>query len=94
MYQPGLLAVDFLMLTGFFFFSPDNQFRVKLEDIVGQQNKHSILKPKDHHGCAVKVTKLKEEKAQLKTKMEEVKDDQCVMQHKRMQMETEIANLR
>ncbi|XP_051917955.1 ankyrin repeat domain-containing protein 26-like [Hippocampus zosterae] len=72
----------------------DNQFRVKLEDIVGQQNKHAILKPKDHHGCAVKVTKLKEEKAQLKTKMEEVKDDQCVMEHKRMQMETELANLR
>ncbi|XP_077424556.1 ankyrin repeat domain-containing protein 26-like isoform X2 [Vanacampus margaritifer] len=72
----------------------DNPFKMKLDDIVSQQNKHPILKPKDHQGCAEKVTKLKEEKAQLKNKMEEVKDDQCVMQHKRMQMESELSNLR
>ncbi|XP_049578526.1 ankyrin repeat domain-containing protein 26-like isoform X4 [Syngnathus scovelli] len=72
----------------------DNQFRVKLEDFVSQPIKHPVLKSTDHHGCSVKVTKLKEETAQLKSRMEEAKDDHCVMEHKRMQMEAELANLR
>ncbi|KAM9814963.1 uncharacterized protein ACBT44_009951 isoform 2-T2 [Syngnathus typhle] len=72
----------------------DNQFRVKLEDFVSQPIKHPILKSTDHHGSSVKVTKLKEETAQLKSRMEEAKDDHCVMEQKRMQMEAELANLR
>ncbi|XP_037109200.1 ankyrin repeat domain-containing protein 26-like [Syngnathus acus] len=72
----------------------DNQFRVKLEDFVSQPIKHPILKSTDHHGSSVKVTRLKEETAQLKSRMEEAKDDHCVMEHKRMQLEAELANLR
>ncbi|XP_077373593.1 ankyrin repeat domain-containing protein 26-like isoform X3 [Festucalex cinctus] len=72
----------------------DNSFKMKLDNVVSQQNKHPILKPKDHQVCADKVTKLKEEKAQLKNQLEEAKDDQCVMEHKLMQMESDISNLR
>ncbi|XP_019748870.1 plectin-like isoform X2 [Hippocampus comes] len=58
----------------------DHQFRAKLDD---------ILRPKDHHGCAEKVTKLKE----VKLQSEEMKDGQCV-EHKRVQKESELTNLR
>ncbi|XP_077567363.1 ankyrin repeat domain-containing protein 26-like isoform X1 [Stigmatopora nigra] len=70
----------------------ERPFKVKMEDIP--PHKLASLRPKDHHACAVKMNKLKNEKADLKTKMEEVKDGQCAMEHKHMQMETEITNLR
>ncbi|XP_077372477.1 uncharacterized protein LOC144015900 [Festucalex cinctus] len=72
----------------------DNPFKMKLDNIMSQQNiKHPILKPNDHQGYADKVTKLKEEKAQLNNKME-VKDGQCVMEHKLMQRGKDLSNLR
>ncbi|XP_057693320.1 ankyrin repeat domain-containing protein 26-like [Corythoichthys intestinalis] len=70
----------------------ERPFKIKMEDMP--QHKLPILRPKDHHACAVKMSKLKSEKADLRSKMEEVKDGQCVMEHKHMQMETEITNLR
>ncbi|XP_061678112.1 ankyrin repeat domain-containing protein 26-like isoform X2 [Syngnathoides biaculeatus] len=72
----------------------ERPFKMKLDAFMGQQNKLPVLKPKDHHSCAEKLTKLKNEKAELKNKIEEVKDDQCAMEHKHMQMENEITNLR
>ncbi|XP_061533927.1 ankyrin repeat domain-containing protein 26-like [Phycodurus eques] len=72
----------------------ERPFKMKLDGFMGQQNKLPILKPKEHHSCAGKMTKLKTEKAELKNKIEEVKDDQCAMEHKQMQMESEITNLR
>ncbi|XP_077424560.1 uncharacterized protein LOC144053700 isoform X3 [Vanacampus margaritifer] len=58
----------------------DSPYKVRLEGIVSQQNKH--------HCCSEKMAKLKEEKAQLKSQMEEVDDDDDD-EHKCMQMENE-----
>ncbi|XP_061750551.1 ankyrin repeat domain-containing protein 26-like isoform X3 [Nerophis ophidion] len=75
--------------------SKDPARKFILDEIASQQSKHPILKPKDAHGSrAGVVSKLKNDNAELKNQLEEVKDDKCVMEHKEMEMQSEIADLR
>ncbi|XP_061780858.1 ankyrin repeat domain-containing protein 26-like isoform X1 [Nerophis lumbriciformis] len=75
--------------------SKDPARKFILDEIASQQSKHPILKPKDPHGSrAGVVSKLKNDNAELKNQLEEVKDDRCVMEHKEMEMQSEIADLR
>ncbi|XP_077373469.1 uncharacterized protein LOC144016342 isoform X2 [Festucalex cinctus] len=85
---------DELTSSSYAVMDEDNPFKMKLDDIGSQQDQQATLRPTEHQGCAEKLAKLKEEKAQLKNQLEEAKDDQRVMKHKFMQMQSELSHLR
>nr|XP_057931756.1 ankyrin repeat domain-containing protein 26-like isoform X2 [Doryrhamphus excisus] len=72
----------------------DPASKMVLGEIMSQQSKHPFLKAKDPHVRMDSLNKLKTERTELKNQLEEVRDDRCAMEHKEMELQSEVSNLK
>ncbi|XP_054633495.1 ankyrin repeat domain-containing protein 26-like isoform X2 [Dunckerocampus dactyliophorus] len=72
----------------------DPASKMVLGEIMSHQSKHPFLKAKDPNVRMDSLNKLKNERTELKNQLEEVRDDRCAMEHKEMELQSEVSNLK